>query len=112
MVSKHGRGRWRKSAAEGPVSLLAPLLPRRLAAALLSARCAAATLALVAAADVALALALFAELHGWRFQRGAQRLPRRRAARGEALTRSRRRSPRRRLLGGALGVVPRLFRRR
>ena len=77
MVSKHGRGRWRKSAAEGPVSLLAPLLPRRLAAALLSARCAAATLALVAAADVALALALFAELHGWRFERGAQRLQQR-----------------------------------
>ena len=77
MVSKHGRGRWRKSAAEGPVSLLAPLLPRRLAAALLSARCAAATLALVAAADVALALALFAELHGWRFQRGAQKQQRR-----------------------------------
>ena len=67
MVSKHGRGRWRKSSAEGPLALLAPLLPARLAAALRSPRAAGAALAVVAVADVALAVALFAELHRWRF---------------------------------------------
>ena len=71
MVSKHGRGRWRKSSAEGPLALLAPLLPKRLAAALQSPRAAAAALAAVALADVALAFVLFAELHRWRFERGA-----------------------------------------
>ena len=86
------------------MSLLAPLLPRQLAAALLSARCAAAALALVAAADVALALALFGELHGWRFQRGAQRLQK---VLSRALTRI---AFARRLLARAGGVVRRLCR--
>jgi len=72
MVSKHGRGRWRKSSAEGPLALLSPLLPARLAAALRSPRAAAAALALTAAGDVALALLLFAELHRWRFEGGAR----------------------------------------
>ena len=67
MVSKHGRGRWRKSSAEGPLALLAPLLPAPLAAALRSPRAAGAALALVAVADVVLSFILFAELHRWRF---------------------------------------------
>lgn len=71
MVSKHGRGRWRKSSAEGPLALIAPLLPARVAAALRSPRAAVVTLVLVAAADVALAFALFAELHNYRFEHGA-----------------------------------------
>lgn len=71
MVSKHGRGRWRKSSAEGPLALIAPLLPARVAAALRSPRAAVVTLALVALGDVALAFALFAELHNYRFDHGA-----------------------------------------
>ena len=73
MVSKHGRGRWRKSSAEGLLATLAPLLPARLAAALSSPEASLAALALVAAADVALALCLFAHLHAWRFPHGAAR---------------------------------------
>jgi hypothetical protein len=71
MVSKHGRGRWRKSSADGVLSILAPLLPRAVGEALRSPRAALVALALTAAADVALALCLFAQLHAWRFPHGA-----------------------------------------
>jgi hypothetical protein len=71
MVSKHGRGRWRKSSADGVLSIVAPLLPRRVGEALRSPLAALVALALTAAADVALALCLFAQLHAWRFPDGA-----------------------------------------
>ena len=63
MVSKKGRGRWRKGSPDGGLAVLAPLLPPRLAAALYSPGTCLVVLTLAAVADAVLATTLWINIH-------------------------------------------------
>ena len=63
MVSKKGRGRWRKGSPDGGLAVLAPLLPPRLAAALRSPGTCLVVLTLAAVTDAVLATTLWVNIH-------------------------------------------------